>query len=42
MPRDIVKPEPEVRDWLERLPAALFARVAFYVDLLGGGAQRES
>lgn len=26
--------EPEVRDWLESLPTALFARAAFYVDLL--------
>jgi hypothetical protein len=29
-----VELEPEVRDWLERLPTAQFARVAFYVDLL--------
>ena len=26
--------EPEVRDWLEGLPTAQFARAAFYVDLL--------
>jgi hypothetical protein len=26
--------KPEVRDWLESLPTALFARAAFYVDLL--------
>lgn len=26
--------EPEVRQWLEGLPTALFARAAFYVDLL--------
>ena len=30
-----VELEPEVRDWLEGLPTALFARAAFYVDLLG-------
>jgi hypothetical protein len=29
-----VELEPEVRDWLEKLPTALFARAAFYVDLL--------
>jgi hypothetical protein len=29
-----VEPEPEVRDWLERLPTAQFATAAFYVDLL--------
>ncbi|MFG1873212.1 type II toxin-antitoxin system RelE/ParE family toxin [Sphaerisporangium sp. NPDC049003] len=29
-----VELEPEVRKWLEDLPAASFARVAFYVDLL--------
>ncbi|GAA0389306.1 hypothetical protein GCM10009530_45510 [Microbispora corallina] len=29
-----VELEPEVRTWLESLPAASFARVAFYVDLL--------
>ncbi|MDP9863466.1 MULTISPECIES: type II toxin-antitoxin system RelE/ParE family toxin [Streptosporangium] len=29
-----VELEPEVRKWLEDLPSALFARVAFYVDLL--------
>lgn len=29
-----VELEPEVRDWLESLPTELFARVAFYVDLL--------
>ncbi|MEO3808744.1 type II toxin-antitoxin system RelE/ParE family toxin [Sphaerisporangium sp. B11E5] len=28
-----VELEPEVRRWLEDLPAASFARVAFYVDL---------
>jgi hypothetical protein len=31
-----VELEPEVRDWLEGLPTALFARAAFYVDLLAG------
>src|SRR5690349_16413862 len=30
-----VELEPEVRDWLEDLPTALFARAAFYIDLLG-------
>ena len=29
-----VELEPEVRDWLEGLPAQQFATVAFYVDLL--------
>jgi hypothetical protein len=29
-----VELEPEVRDWLERLPTARFATAAFYVDLL--------
>lgn len=29
-----VELEPEVRDWLEQLPAIQFARAAFYVDLL--------
>ncbi|MEU0565643.1 type II toxin-antitoxin system RelE/ParE family toxin [Nonomuraea sp. NPDC005983] len=29
-----VELEPEVRKWLEDLPVAAFARVAFYVDLL--------
>ncbi|CUU58156.1 Phage derived protein Gp49-like (DUF891) [Parafrankia irregularis] len=29
-----VELEPEVRDWLGRLPTAQFATVAFYVDLL--------
>jgi hypothetical protein len=29
-----VELEPEVRQWLEDLPVAAFARVAFYVDLL--------
>jgi hypothetical protein len=29
-----VELEPEVREWLEGLPTALFARAAFYVDLL--------
>lgn len=29
-----VELEPEVRDWLERLPTAHFATAAFYVDLL--------
>ncbi|MFI5780072.1 type II toxin-antitoxin system RelE/ParE family toxin [Nocardia sp. NPDC051570] len=29
-----VELEPEVCEWLEKLPADLFARVAFYVDLL--------
>ena len=26
--------EPNVRDWLEELPTAQFARAAFYIDLL--------
>jgi hypothetical protein len=30
----IIELEPEVRDWLERLPTAQFATAAFYVDLL--------
>ena len=34
MSRDAVELEPEVRKWLEDLPAVSFARVAFYVDLL--------
>jgi hypothetical protein len=29
-----VELEPEVREWLERLPTAQFATAAFYVDLL--------
>jgi hypothetical protein len=29
-----VELEPEVRDWLERLPTARFAHAAFYIDLL--------
>jgi hypothetical protein len=29
-----VELEPEVRTWLEELPTAHFARVAFYIDLL--------
>lgn len=29
-----VELEPEVRDWLESLPAPQFASVAFYVDLV--------
>ncbi|MCK9893120.1 type II toxin-antitoxin system RelE/ParE family toxin [Frankia sp. AgB32] len=29
-----VELEPEVRDWLERLPTVHFATAAFYVDLL--------
>jgi hypothetical protein len=29
-----VELEPEIRDWMEGLPTALFAHVAFYVDLL--------
>jgi hypothetical protein len=29
-----VELEPEVREWLEGLPTALFAKAAFYVDLL--------
>jgi hypothetical protein len=29
-----VELEPEVRDWLEELPSTLFARTAFYIDLL--------
>ncbi len=29
-----VELEPEVRDWLEMLPPAYFARAAFYIDLL--------
>ncbi|MBQ1039857.1 MULTISPECIES: type II toxin-antitoxin system RelE/ParE family toxin [Micromonospora] len=31
-----VELEPEVRDWLEGLPTADFARAAFYIDLLAG------
>jgi hypothetical protein len=31
----VVELEPEVEKWLEGLPTALFARAAFYVDLLG-------
>ena len=38
MPWGTVELEPEVRDWLERLPTAQFATAAFYVDLL---AERE-
>src|SRR5690349_22475695 len=34
MPRGTVELEPEVQDWLERLPTAQFATAAFYVDLL--------
>ncbi|MEW2376134.1 type II toxin-antitoxin system RelE/ParE family toxin [Micromonospora sp. NPDC047812] len=30
-----VELEPEIRDWLEGLPSADFARAAFYIDLLG-------
>lgn len=30
----VVELEPEVEKWLESLPTALFARAAFYVDLL--------
>ncbi|MER7450270.1 type II toxin-antitoxin system RelE/ParE family toxin [Nocardia beijingensis] len=30
----IVELEPEIRDWVERLPTVAFARVAFYIDLL--------
>ncbi|MEO3853564.1 type II toxin-antitoxin system RelE/ParE family toxin [Acrocarpospora sp. B8E8] len=29
-----VELEPEVREWLEKLPSESFARAAFYVDLL--------
>jgi hypothetical protein len=29
-----VELEPEVREWLEGLPSAYFARAAFYIDLL--------
>ena len=29
-----VELEPEVREWLERLPAAQFATAAFYIELL--------
>ncbi|SEG30434.1 Phage derived protein Gp49-like [Thermomonospora echinospora] len=29
-----VELEPEVREWLERLPTAQFAAAAFYIDLL--------
>ncbi|MFF0531461.1 type II toxin-antitoxin system RelE/ParE family toxin [Nocardia amikacinitolerans] len=29
-----VELEPEVRAWLEALPATMFARVAFHIDLL--------
>lgn len=31
-----VELEPEVRHWLEELPTTLFARAAFYIDLLAG------
>ncbi|MDM4720239.1 type II toxin-antitoxin system RelE/ParE family toxin [Micromonospora sp. WMMA1363] len=34
MPWGAVELEPEVEKWLESLPTALFARAAFYVDLL--------
>ncbi|GAA3110682.1 phage-related protein [Kribbella aluminosa] len=34
MPWGTVELEAEVRTWLEALPTDLFARVAFYVDLL--------
>lgn len=34
MPWGVVELEPEVEKWLESLPTALFARAAFYVDLL--------
>jgi hypothetical protein len=34
MPWGAVELEPDVRDWLERLPTAQFATAAFYVDLL--------
>jgi hypothetical protein len=34
MPWGAVELEPEVEKWLESLPTALFARVAFYIDLL--------
>jgi len=34
MPWGVVELEPEVEKWLESLPSALFARAAFYVDLL--------
>jgi hypothetical protein len=34
MPWGTVELEPEVRSWLEELPTNLFARAAFYVDLL--------
>ncbi|WP_208815877.1 hypothetical protein [Micromonospora echinofusca] len=30
----MVELEPEVEKWLEGLPTVLFARAAFYVDLL--------
>jgi len=30
----VVELEPEVEKWLESLPTDLFARVAFYIDLL--------
>ncbi|GAA4677426.1 type II toxin-antitoxin system RelE/ParE family toxin [Phytohabitans rumicis] len=29
-----VELEPEIREWLESLPTAHFARAAFYIDLL--------
>ncbi|TKK89758.1 type II toxin-antitoxin system RelE/ParE family toxin [Herbidospora galbida] len=29
-----VELEPEVREWLEKLPVASFAKAAFYIDLL--------
>jgi hypothetical protein len=34
MPWGAVELESEVEKWLESLPTALFARAAFYVDLL--------
>jgi len=34
MPWGTVELEPEVRDWLESLPAKYFATAAFYVDLV--------
>ena len=35
MPWGVVELEPEVEKWLEGLSTGLFARAAFYIDLLG-------
>lgn len=34
MPWGTVELEPEVRDWLEKLPTPQFATAAFYIDLV--------